>query len=114
MNFAIKILGCLDKISTMLVIWCFAYIAYIKGYVLLSVILFGISWPFVLYLFKHYTNKAISNIAVDVFIIISCLIGLIEQEGYLLLSVAAIYMAFIDLSYIIILNLKNKAKYLSY
>ncbi|MEG1903740.1 MAG: hypothetical protein RR212_05040 [Bacteroidales bacterium] len=110
MNSAIKILGYLDKISFMLFIWCFAYIAYIKEYVLLSVILLGISWLLVLCFFKHYTNKAIGNITVDIFIIISCLSGIIEQEDYYqLLGVTTILIAFIDLSYIITLNLKKKA-----
>lgn len=44
----------------------------------------------------------------DLVIIILCLRSLIKQEDYQLLCVAAIFMAFIDLSYIIILKLKNK------
>lgn len=105
MNSAIKILSFLDKISIMAFIWCFAYVAYLKEYIILPIILFCVSWLLVLHLFKYYKNKAISNITMDIVIIILGLSGFMEHEDYLLLGVVVLFVALVDLLYIISLNI---------
>lgn len=119
-----KVLSVADKVSIALFVWSFALLRYTRGDIVSPLVLSAVSLLFLIYLFKSSKNKPWGSKIMDCFVIIMCVLGLVEAEdlsleepSLIVVGVVTFLAAFIDLFYYLYLEYydfkQNKADIIS-
>lgn len=119
-----KVLSVADKVSIVLFVWSFALLRYTRGDIVSPIVLSAVSLLFLIYLFKSSKNKPWGSKIMDCFVIIMCVLGLVEAEdlsleepSLIVVGVVTFLAAFIDLLYYLYLEYydfkQNKADIIS-